>query len=106
VGTALVEQAHMARARHKMTDRAFVVLLLMAHTARDPGSRSTTDPCLYFRGHPYLCRALVPDDPDSPGARRAVKRAVAELTRLGLVTLKRPGAPGRNAEYLLHLAPW
>lgn len=105
MGTALVELAHMARGRHpKMTDRAYIVLLSMAHNARDPGRSDA--PCVYFRGLPYLRHALVPTAPESAGADRAAYRAIRELIGYGLVTREASGAPGRNAVYMIHLDPW
>lgn len=81
----------------------FRVLAFMALTALDDAS-----PPSYWGGHRTLATAALGRGLSTPLTEsdyRAVRRAVAELERVGVVTVAKPSSPGRNASYLLNLVP-
>lgn len=60
------------------------VLLIMALNAHDTGSREAP-PATYFRGWEHLARAALGRLSYDDAAEQAVRRAVAELVRVGYV---------------------
>ncbi|MBB5868561.1 hypothetical protein F4553_001940 [Allocatelliglobosispora scoriae] len=99
MGARLVTEALMSWTH--LTDRAFRVLIRMAHTALD-NNAPTTPAGRYFGGHDLLATVIAPGG--TPQSRlKTVQRAVAELIRQGAVHRVNTARAGSNQVYQLTL---
>lgn len=81
---------------------AYLVLLVMCKTARDTPTDKEPAEC-YFRGWEHLALMLGYEELD-PAGKKAVMRAIAELTRAGVVERDQfPGRDRRKATYRIRL---
>lgn len=85
-----------------VSDRAFRVLVRMAHTALDEPGQGTPAH-LYFGGRDLLADVLRSDG-DRDTVYRTVKRAIAELVEAGAIERVAAGRAGRHAVYRMTLA--
>jgi len=91
----------LARWTH-VSDRAFRVLVRMAHTALDKPGKGR--PAAVYHGGRELLAMSLRGDKGSPQTRyRAVQRAVAELSEAGAIRPLKSGWAGQNAVYRLTL---
>lgn len=79
MGARLMTAVRVTALPCRISDRARIVLMVMAHTALD-----RDDPPEYFGGSDYLAGALGFRRGDATGAR-AVRRALAELVEAGFI---------------------
>lgn len=105
VGSGLLHQAESRRmggGLKGVSNNAYVVLLIMCKTARDiPTDKEPAD--CYFRGWEHLALQLGYEELD-PAGKKAVMRAIAELTRAGVVERDHfPGRDRRKAAYRIRL---
>lgn len=101
MGATLVAQA-IANWSH-VSDRAFRVLVAMAVTAKDNGSKDVPAK-LYFGGQEQLVTALRRERGGTEdNAIRTVKRAIAELIQVGAIRCTQAAVLGSHAVYLLTL---
>lgn len=100
VGSRLVSLV-LARWTH-VSDRAFRVLVRMAHTALDEPSNGQPSE-LYFGGRELLLMTLRDEGGSQETRYRALKRIIAELIDAGAIERVQAGRAGRNAVYKLTL---
>lgn len=95
VGFVLTRWTHVS-------DRAFRVLVRMAHTALDKPKEG--QPAGVYRGGRELLAMALRSEKGTPETRyRAVKRAVAELSQAGAIQHVQGGWAGQNSVYRLTL---
>lgn len=100
MGSRLVSLV-LARWTH-VSDRAFRVLVRMAHTALDEPSNGQPSE-LYFGGRELLLMTLRDEGGSQETRYRALKRIIAELIDEGAIERAQAGRAGRNAVYKLTL---
>lgn len=102
LGAHLVSLALVRWAPH-VTDRAFRVLIRMAHTALDTSVANSRPAGVYFGGHELLALTLRGDGVADDAALKTVQRAVRELIDIGAVERMSDGRRGNQASYKLLL---
>lgn len=95
VGKVLMSWTHLS-------DRAFRVLVRMAHTALDRPSKDTPADH-YFAGRELLAMSLRPGGGTEDSRYRVVARVIAELIEAGAIERTDGGRTGHNAVYRLTL---
>jgi hypothetical protein len=98
---ALNVTAALRAAPNKITDRARLVLVVMALHSLDREFSRTRMPRLYYGGREMVCYTLgwFP----SPAMIRRVDRAITELVEAGLIERLGTHAPGRAQCFRLNL---
>jgi hypothetical protein len=100
MGSQLVAKVFATWAPH-VGDKAFRVLMRMAHTALDE-TNERAQACLYFGG-PDLLAATMPGTGTEASKQRIARRALEELVALGAVELVNRAGNGRRQVYRLTL---
>jgi len=100
MGSQLVAKVFATWAPH-VGDKAFRVLMRMAHTALDE-TNERAQACLYFGG-PDLLAATMPGTGTDASKQRIARRALEELVALGAVELVNRAGNGRRQVYRLTL---
>lgn len=90
-----------------LSDRARLVLVHMAYTAKDSTSNGHAAGT-FWAGHSALIVGVLGLDPDSlsgpelEAAQHKIKRAIQELKQAGAITLTSTATRGRTAVYRVH----